>query len=111
MGISSPGMERDKTSGGESFAAALAAATARIGGEEARADAELLLAHLLSRPRAWLYAHGDEPIPPELASRYEALLQRRATGEPVAYLVGRREFWSLDLEVTPDTLVPRPETE
>jgi release factor glutamine methyltransferase len=58
-----------------------------------------------------LYAHGDEAIAPELAGRLAALLQRRAQGEPVAYLVGRREFWSLDLEVTPDTLVPRPETE
>jgi release factor glutamine methyltransferase len=104
-------MEREFTTPAQSVATALSAAAARVGGDDARADAELLLAHLLSRPRAWLYAHGDEPIPPELASRYEALLQRRATGEPVAYLVGRREFWSLDLEVTPDTLVPRPETE
>jgi len=97
--------------GRHSIARALAAAAARIGGDDARADAELLLAYVLSRPRAWLYAHGDEAMPPEVAGRYEAMLQRRVQGEPVAYLVGRREFWSLDLEVTADTLVPRPETE
>jgi release factor glutamine methyltransferase len=104
-------MEREFTTQAESIAAALSAAAARVGGEDARADAELLLAYLIGRPRAWLYAHGDEPVPPELAARYAALLRRRAAGEPVAYLLGRREFWSLDLEVTPATLVPRPETE
>ena len=108
-------MEREDTpaaEGGRAIATALAHAAARLGGGEgARADAEILLAHLLSRPRSWLYAHGEEAIPPELASRYAALLQRRVAGEPVAYLVGRREFWSLDLEVGPSTLVPRPETE
>ena len=107
-------MAREDTTaaqGPHSIARALAAAAARIGGEDARADAELLLAHLVSRPRAWLYAHGDEVLPPDVAGRYDAMLQRRAQGEPVAYLVGRREFWSLDLEVTADTLVPRPETE
>jgi len=92
-------------------ASSLAAAARRIGGEDARADAELLLAHLLGRTRAWLYAHGDEGLSPELAGRYAVLLERRGAGEPGAYLVGRREFWSLDLEVTPATLVPRPETE
>jgi release factor glutamine methyltransferase len=106
-------MEHEDTSpfSGQTIAGALLAAAARLGGQDARADAELLLAHLLSRPRAWLYAHGDETVAPELASRFAAMLQRRAQGEPVAYLVGRREFWSLDLEVTPATLVPRPETE
>jgi release factor glutamine methyltransferase len=111
MRISSSAMEHEFTTPAESIAAALAAATARVGGDEARADAELLLAHLVGRPRSWLYAHGEEPVSPELASRYAALLQRRAAGEPVAYLIGRREFWSLELEVSPATLVPRPETE
>jgi release factor glutamine methyltransferase len=104
-------MKRENTAAGPSLAAATAAAARRIGGDDARADAELLLAHVLGRPRAWLYAHGEEALSPELASRYAALLQRRGEGEPIAYLVGRREFWSLDLEVTPATLVPRPETE
>jgi release factor glutamine methyltransferase len=106
-------MEQERTTpfSGQTIASALVAAAKAIGGEDARADAELLLAHLLSRPRSWLYAHGDEAMAPELALRFAALLQRRAQGEPVAYLVGRREFWSLDLEVTPATLVPRPETE
>ena len=111
MRLSSFRMERESKTAAQSLAQVLAAAGARLPGEDARADAELLLAHLLGRPRAWLYAHGEETLPPELAARYAALLQRRAIGEPVAYLIGRREFWSLDLEVTPATLVPRPETE
>lgn len=74
-------------------------------------EAALLLAHLLGRDRGWLYAHGDAPVPAEAAARFEALVARRAAGEPVAYLVGRRGFWRFDLAVTPDTLVPRPETE
>ncbi|HVI60317.1 MAG TPA: peptide chain release factor N(5)-glutamine methyltransferase [Luteimonas sp.] len=74
-------------------------------------EAALLLAHLLGRDRGWLYAHGDAAVPAEAAGRFEALVARRAAGEPVAYLVGRRGFWRFDLAVTPDTLVPRPETE
>ncbi|MBP6796530.1 MAG: peptide chain release factor N(5)-glutamine methyltransferase [Luteimonas sp.] len=84
--------------------------------EEARAkidssDAELLLAHALGRPRSWLYAHADTVAPAAEAARFEGLVQRRARGEPVAYLCGHRGFWTLDLMVTPDTLIPRPETE
>ena len=75
------------------------------------ADAELLLAHALGRPRGWLYAHADAAAAADDAARFEALLERRGHGEPVAYLCGRRGFWTLDLMVTPDTLVPRPETE
>lgn len=75
------------------------------------ADAELLLAHALGRSRSWLYAHRDDPIDAVDADRYRALLARRAAGEPAAYLTGRRGFWSFDLRVTPDTLIPRPETE
>ena len=107
-------MELSNTSGrkdGQTVASALAAASARLGGDEGRADAEILLAHALGKSRSWLYAWGEALMPPEAAARFAALLQRRQLGEPVAYLVGRREFWSLDLEVTPATLVPRPETE
>ncbi|WP_202844497.1 peptide chain release factor N(5)-glutamine methyltransferase [Luteimonas saliphila] len=75
------------------------------------AEAEILLAHALRKPRGWLYAHASDALDTADASRFETLLSRRQAGEPVAYLCGRRGFWTLDLAVTPDTLVPRPETE
>ena len=78
---------------------------------EARREAALLLAHVLGRPASWLYAHARDPVPRFAKRRFERLVARRAAGEPLAYLTGRREFWSLDLEVTPAVLVPRPETE
>lgn len=74
-------------------------------------DAELLLAHVLGRPRSWLYAHGDDQLDEAVAARFAQLLARRRAGEPVAYLTGRRGFWRFDLEVGPETLIPRPETE
>jgi len=86
----------------------LAAATQRLG---ERADAELLLLHVLQRPRSWLFAHADDVLDEEARAAFSALVERRAAGEPVAYITGRRGFWSLDLEVTPATLIPRPETE
>ncbi len=79
--------------------------------ESPRLDAEILLAHALGRARAWLRAHGDEPVPPDAAARFDGLLNRRCAGEPAAYLLGEREFWSLALTVTPDVLIPRPDTE
>ena len=75
------------------------------------AEAELLLAHALGRSRTWLLGHADDVVAPGDAARFQALVERRAAGEPVAYLVGSRGFWTLDLAVTPATLVPRPETE
>jgi release factor glutamine methyltransferase len=75
------------------------------------ADAEQLLAHALGRERGWLYAHVDAQVPEAGADLLERLVQRRLAGEPVAYLVGRRGFWRLDLAVGPETLIPRPETE
>jgi release factor glutamine methyltransferase len=88
---------------------ALLADAARRLGE--RIDAELLLLHVLGRPRSWLIAHADDE--PDAAARaaFAALVERRAAGEPVAYLTGSRGFWSFDLAVTPATLIPRPETE
>jgi len=74
-------------------------------------EAKLLLAHVMGRDRAWLAAHGDAPLTREQALAYDALARRRRNGEPVAYLTGRREFFGLELEVTPDVLIPRPETE
>ncbi len=76
-----------------------------------RRDAELLLAAAASLSRTQLMARAGEPLPPEAVARFEALRARRAAGEPVAYLLGRREFWSLDFAVGPAVLVPRPETE
>lgn len=86
----------------------LNAASARLG---ERIDAELLLLHVLRQPRSWLIAHADDVLPAEVVSAYAGLLDRREQGEPVAYITGQRGFWSLDLEVTPATLIPRPETE
>ncbi|CAM5528959.1 peptide chain release factor N(5)-glutamine methyltransferase [Rhodanobacter lindaniclasticus] len=86
----------------------LAAATARLG---ERADAELLLLHVLQQPRSWLFTHADDELDTDVQTAFSALVERRAAGEPVAYITGRRGFWSLELEVTPATLIPRPETE
>jgi release factor glutamine methyltransferase len=86
-------------------------ATRALGGDSARLEAELLLAHAIDRPRAWLYAHAEDVPTPAQAAAFAALVARRAAGEPVAYLVGARDFWSLRLRVTPDTLIPRAETE
>jgi release factor glutamine methyltransferase len=74
-------------------------------------EAKILLGHVLRRDRAWLAAHGDQPMTAHEAKTFDALARRRRDGEPVAYLTGRREFYGLDLEVTPDVLIPRPETE
>lgn len=74
-------------------------------------DRELLLAEALGRSRGWLYAHPEAAVPAPAQARFEALLARRQAGEPVAYLLGRQGFWSLELEVGPATLIPRPETE
>jgi len=66
---------------------------------------------VLGKSRSWLYAHGEDPFDGEPAERYAALLDRRKAGEPLAYLTGRKGFWRFELQVTPDTLIPRPETE
>ncbi len=75
------------------------------------ADAQLLLAHALGRDRGWLYAHAGDSVEADAQARFAGLLARRQAGEPVAYLRGRQGFWTLDLAVTRDTLIPRPETE
>jgi release factor glutamine methyltransferase len=74
-------------------------------------DARVLLAHVLQRDRAWLVAHAEDPLTRDEAAAFLALVRRRQDGEPVAYLAGTREFWGLALAVTPDVLIPRPETE
>ena len=73
--------------------------------------AELLLLHVSGRDRAWLYAHPEELLDLQTAENYFALIRRRAAGEPTQHLTGHQEFWGLDFEVTPDVLIPRPETE
>jgi release factor glutamine methyltransferase len=80
-------------------------------GDSARTDAELLMAQALGQPRSWLYAHSDDELGEDQARGFRALLERRRHGEPVAQILGVREFWSLPLVVTADTLIPRPETE
>ncbi len=89
-------------------AAALPAAAARIGGASPRLDAEVLLAHCLGVDRGTLILQPDLRIDPQA---YEKLIDRRVAGEPVAYILGHREFWSLDLAVNPDVLIPRPDSE
>ena len=88
----------------------LHAATAR-GDVEARHEAEILLGHVLQRERAWLFSHADFIPDQAHVDKYDALMKARQRGEPIAYLVGHRGFWTLDLQVTPDVLIPRPETE
>ena len=73
--------------------------------------AELLLLHSLGKDRTWLYAHPEELLSEGDAQHFQALLTRRAAGEPTQHLTGRQEFWGLEFEVTPDVLIPRPETE
>ena len=76
-----------------------------------RLDAQLLLGHVLQRPRTWLMAHGEDALSPAHATAFGEACRRRAGGEPVAYLLGRREFHGLALQVDASVLVPRPETE
>lgn len=76
-----------------------------------RLDAQLLLGRALQRPRAWLIAHDDAPLAAEQQQRFAADCRRRADGEPLAYLLGEREFHGLMLQVSPAVLVPRPDTE
>ena len=77
----------------------------------ARLDAELLLADALGKPRSYLRTWSDREVEADAAARFAASLARRGNGEPVAYILGRQGFWSLDLDVAPHTLIPRPDTE
>jgi len=79
--------------------------------EDAALDAEVLARHALEWDRATLLVRSSEPPPPGFDARFNRLVERRAGREPVAYITGHREFWGLDFEVTPDVLIPRPETE
>jgi len=83
----------------------------RTSSPTARLDAELLLAGTLERPRSFLISHAGEALSPETRKRIAHAIERRRQGDPVAYILGIREFWSLDFEVNPHVLIPRPETE
>ena len=91
--------------------AALLAESPVLRGADARREAEALLCAALNKPRSYLFAWPEASVPAAVALRYRSWLQRRARGVPVAYLLGRREFWSLPLRVSEATLIPRPETE
>lgn len=81
------------------------------GSSSPRIDAEVLLCHVLGRDRTWLYTWGDKICPLWEQARFDALIAARVQGTPVAYLTGEREFWGLRLATSPDTLIPRPDTE
>ncbi len=89
----------------------LAQAAELLATDSPRLDAELLLACCLDKNRSYLYTWPDVIPPADIQARFRKMLARRAAGEPIAYLLGQREFWSLPLTITPATLIPRPETE
>ena len=95
-----------------SVAAALGRVQRELGAlDEPRLEASLLLCHLLGWRNTKLISHSDELLSDTQAQQLDALVQRRRSGEPSAYIIGERPFWTLDLKVTPDTLIPRPDTE
>ena len=97
-----------------SIAAVLNASTDRLraaGIETDRLDARILMAHLLGCDQAWLLGHREDLLPSDAQKSYHHLVERRISHEPVAYLTGVKEFWSLPFRVTPDTLIPRPDSE
>jgi len=90
----------------------LKAATAALcGGDSPKRDAEILLGFVTGKSRSWLIAFDDTLLSAEQLTQLEALIARRAHGEPIAHLTGEREFWSLPLRVSAATLIPRPDTE
>lgn len=79
--------------------------------DSAKLDSEILLAHILEKDRSYLYTYPEYELNLEQLNNYKTLIKARIQGEPVAYLCGKQEFWSMQLKVTPDVLIPRPETE
>ncbi|MFA4974210.1 MAG: peptide chain release factor N(5)-glutamine methyltransferase [bacterium] len=84
---------------------------ADCGADTPRLDAEVLLAHALGRSRSGLCLVRKDPIDPDIAEKFDSWIDKRSKGCPVAYITGTREFWSLPIRVSPDVLIPRPETE
>jgi release factor glutamine methyltransferase len=89
----------------------LADSTTLLNSDEATLEGQLLLQHLLNVNRAWLIAHQKDTLEANIHKAFRALINRRINGEPIAYILGYREFYGLKLKVTPDTLIPRPDTE
>lgn len=106
-------MDEGRTTAAEDIGSWLRRARGRLApvSESPALDAELLLARALGRDRSWLIAHRDETPQAEALARADSWLARRAAGEPLAYITGVREFWSLELAVSPAVLIPRPDTE
>lgn len=86
-------------------------AVAKLNNEEATIEARILLEKTLAVNSAWLISHAEDSVDLDTLSLFEALIQRRVNGEPIAYILGEREFFGLNLKVTPDTLIPRSDTE
>jgi len=95
----------------QSIKSTLQISASLLGTEEAKLDSQLLLQHVLNVNRAWLIAHEHDELTSAQHATFEALIQRRLNGEPIAYILGYREFFGLTLKVTSDTLIPRPDTE
>jgi len=85
--------------------------TAMLSPSEAKFETQILLQHTLGVNRAWLISHQNDALHPNTHAVFKALLNRRLKGEPIAYILGTREFYGLKLKVTPDTLIPRSDTE
>jgi release factor glutamine methyltransferase len=101
-------------SASQSLRAALSEAIAQLereGVPSASLAAELLLMHVLGRDRTWIYAHPEHELESAVRDHYFSLVARRTSGVPTQHLTGHQEFWGLEFEVTPDVLIPRPETE
>ena len=98
---------------GDSICQVLKVATTALAAvsDSPRLDAEVLLSKVLGRDRVYLYAWPNAILSPDARAKLADLLEQRRRGHPIAHLTGRREFWSLSIEVTPETLIPRPETE
>jgi len=113
--VPSPASTSTSAEGREWTVQALMAWTAKFfaqkGIDNPRLDAEVLLAHALGENRIDLYLRPERKVPPETLAVFKGFLQRRLRREPVAYITGRREFYSISLQVGPEVLVPRPETE
>ena len=90
---------------------ALTSAAALLKSEEATLEVQLLLQHVLKVNHAWLITHENDALQANIHAAFEGLLKRRLNGEPIAYILGYREFYGLELKVTPYTLIPRPDTE
>ncbi|MDD2933829.1 MAG: peptide chain release factor N(5)-glutamine methyltransferase [Methylotenera sp.] len=95
----------------EALLEAQAALAQWVAANEAKLEAQLLIQHVLNVNRAWLIAHANDALRPDIHADFASLLNRRLLGEPMAYILGYREFYGLKFKTTPSTLIPRPDTE